>query len=155
MFEQQHGFEFQRKETLKRQLKFILNAKINSVVSSGCRMDRCTMFGLESIHCSIRCQELGEEYLFKVVLIGDSAVGKSHLLSQLATNEFNQNSKAIFGVNFQTPVVEIYGKEIKAQIWGTAGQQNSLSLPSACKAFELTKTPIKFIATFDIEGHDP
>ncbi|KAK9938333.1 hypothetical protein M0R45_015080 [Rubus argutus] len=99
--------------------------------------------------------ELGEEYLFKVVLIIDSAVGKSHLLSQLATNKFNQNSKAIFGVKFQTQVVEINGKEIKAQIWDTAGQQNSLSLPSACKAFELTKTPTKFIATFDIEGHDP
>lgn len=43
-----------------------------------------------------------EEYLFKVVIIGDSAVGKSNLLSRYARNEFNPHSKATIGVEFQT-----------------------------------------------------
>merc|ERR1711915_461985 len=55
----------------------------------------------------------GEEYLFKIVVIGDSAVGKSNLLSRYARNEFNANSKATIGVEFQTQVMDIDGKEVK------------------------------------------
>ncbi|OAY34855.1 hypothetical protein MANES_12G052200v8 [Manihot esculenta] len=73
----------------------------------------------------------GEEYLFKIVLIGDSAVGKSNLLSRFARNEFDSNSKATIGVEFQTQVVEIDGKEIKAQIWDTAGQERFRAVTSA------------------------
>ncbi|XP_050366907.1 ras-related protein RABA5b [Argentina anserina] len=73
----------------------------------------------------------GEEYLFKVVLIGDSAVGKSNLLSRFARNEFDQNSKATIGVEFQTQAVEIDGKEVKAQIWDTAGQERFRAVTSA------------------------
>ncbi|CAN1251391.1 Ras-related protein RABA5d [Linum perenne] len=67
--------------------------------------------------------EGGEEYLFKIVIIGDSAVGKSNLLSRYSRNEFNSHSKATIGVEFQTQSMEIDGKEIKAQIWDTAGQE--------------------------------
>lgn len=73
----------------------------------------------------------GEEYLFKIVLIGDSAVGKSNLLSRFARNEFDSNSKATIGVEFQTQVVDIDGKEIKAQIWDTAGQERFRAVTSA------------------------
>ncbi|MBA0574723.1 hypothetical protein Golob_007006 [Gossypium lobatum] len=76
-------------------------------------------------------EEGGEEYLFKIVLIGDSAVGKSNLLSRFARNEFDNNSKATIGVEFQTQVVEIDGKEIKAQIWDTAGQERFRAVTSA------------------------
>ncbi|MBA0844539.1 hypothetical protein Goarm_005829 [Gossypium armourianum] len=76
-------------------------------------------------------EEGGEEYLFKIVLIGDSAVGKSNLLSRFARNEFDNNSKATIGVEFQTQVVEINGKEIKAQIWDTAGQERFRAVTSA------------------------
>ncbi|KAG8387242.1 hypothetical protein BUALT_Bualt02G0001100 [Buddleja alternifolia] len=61
-------------------------------------------------------EEGGEEYLFKIVVIGDSAVGKSNLLSRFARDEFDHNSKATIGVEFQTQVVEIDGKEVKAQV---------------------------------------
>uniref|UniRef100_A0A0E0LX22 Uncharacterized protein n=1 Tax=Oryza punctata TaxID=4537 RepID=A0A0E0LX22_ORYPU len=64
-----------------------------------------------------------EEYLFKVVIIGDSAVGKSNLLSRYARNEFNLHSKATIGVEFQTQSMDIDGKDVKAQIWDTAGQE--------------------------------
>lgn len=73
----------------------------------------------------------GEEYLFKIVLIGDSAVGKSNLLSRFARNEFDNNSKATIGVEFQTQCVEIDGKEVKAQIWDTAGQERFRAVTSA------------------------
>uniref|UniRef100_A0A7N0U334 Uncharacterized protein n=1 Tax=Kalanchoe fedtschenkoi TaxID=63787 RepID=A0A7N0U334_KALFE len=73
----------------------------------------------------------GEEYLFKVVVIGDSAVGKSNLLSRYARNEFSPHSKATIGVEFQTQSMEIDGKEVKAQIWDTAGQERFRAVTSA------------------------
>ncbi|KAF8391888.1 hypothetical protein HHK36_022228 [Tetracentron sinense] len=73
----------------------------------------------------------GEDYLFKVVIIGDSAVGKSNLLSRYARNEFNMNSKATIGVEFQTQSLDIDGKEVKAQIWDTAGQERFRAVTSA------------------------
>ncbi|XP_047955447.1 ras-related protein RABA5d [Salvia hispanica] len=73
----------------------------------------------------------GEDYLFKIVIIGDSAVGKSNLLSRYARNEFNLHSKATIGVEFQTQTLEIDGKEVKAQIWDTAGQERFRAVTSA------------------------
>ncbi|KAJ8491922.1 hypothetical protein OPV22_013643 [Ensete ventricosum] len=72
-----------------------------------------------------------EQYLFKIVIIGDSAVGKSNLLSRYARNEFNLHSKATIGVEFQTQSMEIDGKEVKAQIWDTAGQERFRAVTSA------------------------
>ncbi|KAH0889339.1 hypothetical protein HID58_051768 [Brassica napus] len=76
-------------------------------------------------------EEGGEEYLFKIVIIGDSAVGKSNLLSRYARNEFNAHSKATIGVEFQTQSMEIEGKDVKAQIWDTAGQERFRAVTSA------------------------
>ncbi|KAE8021505.1 hypothetical protein FH972_007389 [Carpinus fangiana] len=70
-----------------------------------------------------------EEYLFKIVLIGDSAMGKSNLLSCFACNEFDTNTKATIGVEFQTQLVEIDGKQVKAKIWDTAGQECFRAVP--------------------------
>ncbi|KAJ7541404.1 hypothetical protein O6H91_10G058100 [Diphasiastrum complanatum] len=72
-----------------------------------------------------------EDYLFKVVLMGDSAVGKSNLLSRYVRNEFSVNTKATIGVEFQTQSMEIDGKEVKAQIWDTAGQERFRAVTSA------------------------
>ncbi|XP_022864390.1 ras-related protein RABA5c [Olea europaea var. sylvestris] len=76
-------------------------------------------------------EDEGEEYLFKIVIIGDSAVGKSNLLSRYARNEFDMHSKATIGVEFQTQTLEIDGKEVKAQIWDTAGQERFRAVTSA------------------------
>lgn len=76
-------------------------------------------------------EESREEYLFKIVVIGDSAVGKSNLLSRFARDEFDHNSKATIGVEFQTQVLEVDGKEIKAQVWDTAGQERFRAVTSA------------------------
>ncbi|PPR80556.1 hypothetical protein GOBAR_AA40158 [Gossypium barbadense] len=65
------------------------------------------------------------DYLFKVVLIGDSGVGKSNLLSRFTRNEFSLESKSTIGVEFATRSLNVDGKVIKAQIWDTAGQERS------------------------------
>ncbi|GLJ22479.1 hypothetical protein SUGI_0423230 [Cryptomeria japonica] len=71
------------------------------------------------------------DYVLKVVLIGDSAVGKSQLLSRFARNEFNLDSKATIGVEFQTRTLVIDHKTVKAQIWDTAGQERYRAVTSA------------------------
>ncbi|XP_055811249.1 ras-related protein RABA5a-like [Solanum dulcamara] len=75
--------------------------------------------------------EKKEDYLFKIVLIGDSAVGKSNLLARFARDEFYPNSKSTIGVEFQTQKININGKEVKAQIWDTAGQERFRAVTSA------------------------
>ncbi|KAK4485007.1 hypothetical protein RD792_007615 [Penstemon davidsonii] len=76
-------------------------------------------------------EEQTEDYLFKIVLIGDSAVGKSNLLARFARDEFYPNSKSTIGVEFQTQKIDIKGKEVKAQIWDTAGQERFRAVTSA------------------------
>ncbi|CAI0449184.1 unnamed protein product [Linum tenue] len=71
------------------------------------------------------------DYLFKLVLIGDSGVGKSNLLSRFTKNEFNLESKSTIGVEFATKSLSIDGKVIKAQIWDTAGQERYRAITSA------------------------
>jgi len=71
------------------------------------------------------------DYLFKVVLIGDSGVGKSNLLSRFTRNEFNLESKSTIGVEFATKSIQAEGKTIKAQIWDTAGQERYRAITSA------------------------
>jgi len=71
------------------------------------------------------------DYLFKVVLIGDSGVGKSNLLSRFTRNEFNLESKSTIGVEFATRSIQVDSKTIKAQIWDTAGQERFRAITSA------------------------
>ena len=71
------------------------------------------------------------DYLFKVVLIGDSGVGKSNLLSRFTRNEFNLESKSTIGVEFATRSIQVDSKTVKAQIWDTAGQERYRAITSA------------------------
>lgn len=71
------------------------------------------------------------DYLYKVVLIGDSGVGKSNLLSRFTRNEFIPETKSTIGVEFATRTVKTEGKTIKAQIWDTAGQERYRAITSA------------------------
>lgn len=71
------------------------------------------------------------DYLFKVVLIWDSGVGKSNLLSRFTRNEFNLESKSTIGVEFATRSIQVDGRTIKAQIWDTAGQERYRAITAA------------------------
>ena len=65
------------------------------------------------------------------MLIGDSGVGKSNLLSRFTRNEFNLDSKSTIGVEFATRSIQVDTKTIKAQIWDTAGQERYRAITSA------------------------
>ncbi|KAI3950268.1 hypothetical protein MKX01_016916 [Papaver californicum] len=71
------------------------------------------------------------DYMYKVIVIGDSAVGKTQILSRFAKNEFYLDSKSTIGVEFQTRTITINDKVIKAQIWDTAGQERYRAVTSA------------------------
>ncbi|KAL4450834.1 hypothetical protein ABPG74_011676 [Tetrahymena malaccensis] len=71
------------------------------------------------------------DYIFKIVLIGDSGVGKSNLLSRFTKDEFNQDQKTTIGVEFATRSIMADNKLIKAQIWDTAGQERYVAITSA------------------------
>lgn len=71
------------------------------------------------------------DHLFKIVLIGDSGVGKSNLLLRFTKNEFNLESKTTIGVEFATKNIRIEGQLVKAQVWDTAGQERYRAITSA------------------------
>ena len=71
------------------------------------------------------------DYIFKLVLIGDSGVGKTNILSRYISNEFSLASRATVGVEFGSKIVKINDKKIKIQIWDTAGQERYKSITNA------------------------
>ncbi|KVI09598.1 ras-related protein RABA6a-like [Cynara cardunculus var. scolymus] len=71
------------------------------------------------------------DYLFKTILIGDSSVGKSNLLSRFAKDEFYLDSKPTIGVEFAYRNTKVGEKIVKAQIWDTAGQERFRAITSS------------------------
>lgn len=71
------------------------------------------------------------EYMFKCVIIGDTGVGKSNLLSRFTKDEFTKDSKSTIGVEFATRQIEHDGKTIEAQVWDTAGQERYRAITAA------------------------
>ena len=71
------------------------------------------------------------EMMFKVVLVGDSFVGKTNIMSKYLKDEFHEDSKATVGVEFGSKQFTIEGHSIKAQIWDTAGQERYKAITSA------------------------
>ncbi|KAF9678960.1 hypothetical protein SADUNF_Sadunf07G0090600 [Salix dunnii] len=70
------------------------------------------------------------DYLFKLLMIGDSGVGKSSLLLSFTSDTFEDLSPTI-GVDFKVKFVNIGGKKLKLAIWDTAGQERFRTLTSS------------------------
>mmetsp|Transcript_26967 Transcript_26967/g.57347 ORF Transcript_26967/g.57347 Transcript_26967/m.57347 type:complete len:215 (-) Transcript_26967:355-999(-) len=71
------------------------------------------------------------DYLFKLVLIGDSGVGKSCLLLRFADDAFTESYISTIGVDFRFRTVKMDKKTVKLQIWDTAGQERFRTITSA------------------------
>ena len=76
---------------------------------------------------------LAKQYddLFKLVIIGDSGVGKSCLLLRFADDTFTENYYSTIGVDFRFKCLEIGERKCKLQIWDTAGQERFKTVTSA------------------------
>lgn len=71
------------------------------------------------------------EYILKVVLIGDSGVGKSNLVMRFTKNKYQSKSVQTVGFEFAAKTIRVGDRRIKAQIWDTAGQERFQSLTAA------------------------
>ncbi|XP_029963975.1 ras-related protein ORAB-1-like [Salarias fasciatus] len=71
------------------------------------------------------------DYLFKLLLIGDSGVGKSCLLLRFADDSYTDSYISTIGVDFKIRTVDMDGKTVKLQIWDTAGQERFRTITSS------------------------
>ena len=71
------------------------------------------------------------DHLFKLLLIGDSGVGKSCLLLRFADDTYTESYISTIGVDFKIRTIEIGGKQVKLQIWDTAGQERFRTITSS------------------------
>ncbi|KAL2917599.1 ras GTPase [Polyrhizophydium stewartii] len=72
-----------------------------------------------------------DDYLFKLLLIGDSGVGKSCLLLRFADDTYTESYISTIGVDFKIRTIELEGKTVKLQIWDTAGQERFRTITSS------------------------
>lgn len=70
------------------------------------------------------------DYLFKILLVGDSTVGKTCFLIRFSDDEFTANHFSTIGVDFRIRTIDIDKKTIKLQIWDTAGQERFRTITS-------------------------
>ncbi|XP_037539457.1 ras-related protein Rab-8B [Nematolebias whitei] len=71
------------------------------------------------------------DYLFKLLLIGDSGVGKTCLLFRFSEDSFNTTFISTIGIDFKIRTIELEGKRVKLQIWDTAGQERFRTITTA------------------------
>uniref|UniRef100_A0A1D1ZIW7 Ras-related protein Rab-8A n=1 Tax=Anthurium amnicola TaxID=1678845 RepID=A0A1D1ZIW7_9ARAE len=71
------------------------------------------------------------DYLIKLLLIGDSGVGKSCLLLRFSDDSFTPSFITTIGIDFKIRTIELDGKRIKLQIWDTAGQERFRTITTA------------------------
>lgn len=71
------------------------------------------------------------DFLFKIVMIGDSSVGKSCVLLRFADDAYAETYISTIGVDFRFRTVKVGRKVVKLQIWDTAGQERFRTLTSA------------------------
>ncbi|KAH3745305.1 Ras GTPase [Pelomyxa schiedti] len=71
------------------------------------------------------------DFVVKIVVLGNSGVGKSGLLTRFVRNEFYLRTEPTVGVEFATRTEQVEGKSVKVQIWDTAGQERYRAITSA------------------------
>ncbi|XP_059181419.1 ras-related protein Rab-19-like [Centropristis striata] len=96
------------------------------------------------------------DFLFKIILIGDSNVGKTCVVQNFKSGIFSERQQNTIGVDFTVRTVDIEGKRVKMQVWDTAGQERFRTITQsyyrsahgAIIAYDITRRP-----TFDSVTH--
>ena len=76
-------------------------------------------------------EEDGYDILFKIILVGDTSVGKTNIINKYIKNEFREDFYATIGVEFSHKKFVVENRKIKAQIWDTAGQERYKAITRA------------------------
>lgn len=71
------------------------------------------------------------DLLYKIIIVGDTCVGKSNILSRYIKNVFREDSKSTVGVELGNKLLKVKGTNTKLQIWDTAGQERYRSITSS------------------------
>jgi len=79
---------------------------------------------------TVSVQGRNNDYTFKIVLAGDSGVGKSCLMTRFVDDQFSDDHESTIGLDFKTVNTMVEGKIVKLHIWDTAGQERFKSLTS-------------------------
>lgn len=87
------------------------------------------------------------DYTIKIMLLGETEIGKTCLIQRYVSNSFGMNYITTIGIDFQLKYVEINGKNIKLQIWDTAGQECFKSITK-----NYFRTSHGFILAYDISN---
>merc|ERR1711964_626978 len=85
-------------------------------------------------HCAINSEMAGTrnyDFLIKLLLIGDSGVGKSCCLLRFSEDSFTPSFITTIGIDFKIRTIELDGKRVKLQIWDTAGQERFRTITTA------------------------
>lgn len=85
------------------------------------------------------------DHLVKLLLLGDSAVGKSSLLMRFCEHKFDTNFLLTIGVDFKTKIVETGGVRLKVQVWDTAGQERFRTITPA-----YFRSAMGIVLTYDV-----
>ncbi|XP_029902078.1 ras-related protein Rab-19-like [Myripristis murdjan] len=96
------------------------------------------------------------DFLFKIILIGDSNVGKTCVVQNFKSGVFSERQQNTIGVDFTVRTLDIEGKKVKMQVWDTAGQERFRTITQsyyrsahgAMIAYDITRR-----ATFDSVTH--
>ena len=89
------------------------------------------------------------QYIFKLILIGNSGVGKSSILNRYMNKTFEESYKCTIGVDFLMKSIEINGKTVKLQLWDTAGQEKYKSMVAS-----YYRGANVALVVFDITNHE-
>lgn len=72
---------------------------------------------------SVKKKELPFDHMVKLIIIGDSGVGKTNMIMKFCEQGFRDNYIATIGVDFKVKTIQVEDKRFKLQIWDTAGQE--------------------------------
>ena len=73
-------------------------------------------------------QKASADHILRVLLIGNSSVGKTCILKRFSDEEFDPNFITTIGVDFKIKTLDYHGKSVQLQVWDTAGQERFQSI---------------------------